>query len=77
VSVNPNPLGREYTDAEIAASKRLGISERGLQASPGPLFYATGPYLPGKWRKVAADAALVSAALDREWPKTMPGKETR
>jgi hypothetical protein len=66
---NRNPWGREYSRAEIAAAKRLGISETGPHAHPGPLYFAGGPYWPDAWRQMAADYALVSAAVDREWGK--------
>jgi hypothetical protein len=67
--INPNPWGREYTPAELAAGKRLGVtySDHG-----GPMIYAGGPYLPTKIRKLADDAKLVADALDREWVKPLP-----
>lgn len=69
-----NPLGREYTKAEWAAAKRLGIARDtklwdGGTRRDGGLIWATGPYLPDKARKNARDWALVSAAIDREWNK--------
>jgi hypothetical protein len=73
--VHPNPFGREYTPAEFAAARRLGIV--GRTAKDGPLIYAGGPYLPDKIRQMAADATLLSAALDREWSKPTANDRAR
>lgn len=73
-----NPLGREYTKAEIAAGVRVGLARREKQFSPyphvevvttGQLIYATGPYWPDHARKMANDWALVADAMEREWSR--------
>lgn len=71
-----NPMGREYTREEIAAAKRVGIARMGPsevdgrgKVLGGRMIWASGPYWPDHARKMAADWALVSAALDREWAK--------
>ena len=73
-----NPLGREYSLAEIAASIRLGIARYDKIFDPfpnvrkvlsGPIIWATGDYLPDHARKMADDWALVADAVDREFSK--------
>lgn len=73
-----NPLGREYSAAEKAASVRLGIAryEKVFATYPqttkvlsGAIIWATGNYLPDHARKMADDWALVADALDREFNK--------
>lgn len=88
MSVHPNPCGREYTPAEIAAAKRRGLlDKRDIRAKVlrGPLIYAMGPWYPTDARrqaraarKAAADWDLLADAMDREWQKPLPTpKETR
>jgi len=69
--MNINPMGREYTDEEWAAAKRLDIGN-GASKGSGPLIYATGPHYPGHFLQLAADAQLIAAALEREWAKGTP-----
>lgn len=73
-----NPLGREYSAAEKAASVRVGVAryEKVFVTYPqtkkvlsGPIIWATGNYLPNHARKMAEDWALVADALDREFNK--------
>ena len=68
--VHPNPFGREYTKAEWAASKRVGVTHR-KQHETGPLIYAAGPYYPEHARQMANDWKLVADAMDREWVKEL------
>lgn len=65
-----NVFGREYTPAEFAAARRLGIVGPGLLAESGPLIYAGGPYLPNDLRQKANDYALLADAVDREWARS-------
>ena len=74
-----NPLGREYSKAEIAAGIRVGIARRGKTFAPypdvikvigGPMIYATGTYYPEHARKMASDWQLVADAMEREWPRS-------
>lgn len=73
--VHPNPFGREYSDAEVAAAKRLGMAEHRkdfgekIPRLRGTVIYASGPYWPDHARRLARDWGLVSAAMDREWQK--------
>ena len=69
-----NPMGREYTKAEIAAARRLGLVETkklrgGGTCLTGPLIWATGDYYPSRARCIAQDWMIVSKAMDREWEK--------
>ena len=77
-----NPLGREYSATEKAASVRVGEARYEKVFAPypqtktvlsGPIIWATGSYLPDHARKMADDWALVADALDREFNKS---KET-
>lgn len=71
-----NPFGREYTPAEVAAAKRLGLAERRKGESlRGPLIYASGPWHPDEARRKARDWTLVSEAMDREWVKPLRNTE--
>ena len=71
-----NPYGREYTPAEVAAAKRLGLAERRKgELLRGPLIFAGGPLYPDEARKKARDWALVSEAMDREWAKPLRNTE--
>lgn len=66
-----NPLGREYTKAEWAAARRVGVAEKAhTSKNPGgPLIYATGNWYPDHARKMADDWAIVADAMEREWKK--------
>lgn len=67
-----NPFGREYSRAEVAAAKRLGLAElRKSEMLRGPLIYASGPWHPDEARRKARDWTLVSEAMDREWVKPL------
>lgn len=65
--MNDNPLGREYSRAEMAAARRVGIE--------APMFYATGDYHPNKARQLAKDWALIADAMEREWARPRPSGE--
>lgn len=71
-----NPLGREYTKAEIAAGARVGMARKEKKFNPWPqveivttgqMMYATGSYWPNHARKMANDWTLVADAMEREW----------
>ena len=71
-----NPYGREYTPAEVAAAKRLGLAEqRKGEVLRGPLIFAGGPWHPDQARRMAKDWTLVSQAMDREWAKPLRNTE--
>lgn len=62
---------RTYTRAEVAAARRLKLAhgrEKHDQLE-GPIYWATGSHYPRAVKRLAADAALVLAAIEREWPK--------
>lgn len=78
MSVPHNPLGREYSKAEIAAGIRVGAAYQEKRFAPypkvetvtsGPMIYATGPYHPEYARKMAEAWKLVADAMEREWAK--------
>ena len=71
-----NPLGREYTEKEVAAGIRVGVARREKKFSSypetevvtsGQMIYATGDYWPKHARKMAKDWATVAEAMEREW----------
>ena len=77
-----NPLGREYSLAEIDASIRVGIARYDKIFDPytkvrevlsGQIIWATGDYLPNHARKMAEDWALVADAIDREFNRSKEG----
>lgn len=59
---------REYTRAEVAAAKRLGLAH-GKEKLGGPIFWAGGPFYIEDAEQKAADYKLVAAAMKREWSK--------
>jgi len=67
---------RRFTLTELRAAQRLGLAERSSQFDPypevvegwrGPMFWAGGSSVPDEVRQTAKDAALVLAAIEREW----------
>lgn len=67
MTTKPPGFNRTYTPQEWAAARRVGITE-GTSKKPGGIpVYAGGPYWPAHAAQMAADWALVSKALDREW----------
>lgn len=87
MSIHPNPMGREYSPAEWAAAKRVGITTNSravvagevVTTPSGPLLYATGPWHPDNARaqtlkamQAAKDWQTVEAAMRREWKKELP-----
>ena len=71
---NLNPMGREYTRAEWAASRHVGVSENNQSSNKpgGPLIYATGPYYPEHARMMADAWGILADALEREWKRELP-----
>lgn len=62
---------REYTRAEVAAAKRLGLAhgKEKHDRLGGPIFWAGGPFYIEDAEQKAADYKLVAAAMKREWSK--------
>lgn len=62
---------RRFTAAEIAAARRRGLADGGQGADTlsGPLFWATGDYVPDRVRQAAGDYALLATAIEREWKR--------
>lgn len=73
--INNDPTGRRsrrtYTHKEIAAARRLGLVNGSQKDDTmnGPMFFGTGDYYPNQIEQLASDAAIVLAAIKREWPK--------
>ncbi|QEU11624.1 hypothetical protein [Dermabacter vaginalis] len=61
-----NPLGRSYTQEEIAALKRVGMLGTHGRIFRDAALYVTGSYWPRYARKKARDWAIVADALERE-----------
>lgn len=62
---------RRFTAAEIAAAHRRGLADggQGEDTLSGPLFWATGDYVPFAVRQAANDYALLATAIEREWQR--------
>lgn len=76
--IHPNPCGRLFTSAEVAAAKRLGIETGPGPTLRGPLIYRSGTAInwwPNELRKEAEDRLMVAAAIEREFTKPMLDQE--
>lgn len=73
--VHPNPFGRKFNGAEIAAARRLGITVGRKADGPGPggpLIYASPTAIdwwPTELRKEAEDRLIIANAIEREFTK--------
>lgn len=85
--IHPNPMGREYSEAEWAAARRLGLATeqtvkvdgQHVKVPGGLLIYGTGPGWPDeiqrRIRRARRDLSALetlSAAMEREWAKPLP-----
>lgn len=61
--------GRSYSREEMAAAVRVGVARWDHGNARGPIFWAGGRHHPDEAKRMAADWALVSAAMEREWGK--------
>lgn len=58
---------RTYTKAEVSAAKRIHLAHGNLSSLGGPIFWASGDYVPNHVRQMLADYQLVNEAIEREW----------
>lgn len=80
--IHPNPFGRKFNRAEIAAARRLGIEVPGRtdKTIGGPLIYASDTRLdwwPQELRKEAEDRLIVAAAIEREFTKPLRAQDSQ